>query len=373
MKITDIRLRRFRVEKVIGDIEPAWSPGDKVQFAIGGGAVVEIVTDEGLVGYGPEVDSRFFPRLHEILVGRDPLEVEALNNLLGYAFPSGSHYQYISGVDVALWDIVGKAKGLPLYKLWGGQSDTVVPYASLARLSTPEERAEMAASFKDQNWRAIKLRLHHEKFEDDIRTVEKVREAVGDDVDILVDANQAQSAEGWQPGVRWDYERALDTAQALQALQCGWLEEPLPRYAYDDLAKLTNAVDLPIAGGENNGLVRDFEEMCEKGAYNILQPEVLVLNGITALRKVGDIAEKYGKGLAPHNGYGKLGMIAHLHLIASWKNAKYLEIVHEPPVGDYRHFLSVLKNPPQVDRDGLVRIPDRPGLGVDINEALLET
>ena len=98
----------------------------------------------------------------------------------------------------------------------------------MVRLSTPEERAETAAQLKSEGWRAIKLRIHHETIAEDIETVRQVREAVGDHMTITVDANQAQSATNWQPGVRWDYARALQTARELEALGVEWLEEPLP-------------------------------------------------------------------------------------------------------------------------------------------------
>src|SRR5215212_9650127 len=99
---------------------------------------------------------------------------------------------------------------------------------------------------------SIKLRLHHATMREDLETVERVREAVGDGMAIMVDANQAQSSGNWQPGVRWDFRRAAETARELQELGCYWLEEPLPRYAFRDLARLSALVELPIAGGENN-------------------------------------------------------------------------------------------------------------------------
>lgn len=368
--IKSVRVRRLRVLEDVGELNLAWSPGSSFLFQRGGGSFIEIETEDGLIGIGPETDDRFLPVLHDCLVGESAFDVENLSAKIRYYLPAGTYYQQSGGVDIALWDLVGKACGQPLYRLWGSARDTVTPYAALVQLSTPEERADMAVQLKEQGWRAIKLRLHHEEMSEDVRTVQLVREAVGDDMAIMVDANQAQSKGEWQPGVIWNYSRAAATARALQGLGCVWLEEPLPRYAFDELARLSASVEIPIAGGESNADLHEFVQMCENNTYSILQPECLVMNGITALRKVGVLAELYGKQIVPHNGYGKLAMIAHMHLVASWRHAPYLEIVHDPPVGDYRHFLSIFKDPPLVE-NGLIRMPDAPGLGVSIDRDLI--
>lgn len=371
MKITNIRIRRLRVIEEIGSIEPAWSPGDQLVVQRGGGSYVEVDTDEDIVGIGPEIDERFIPTLEKILIGRDPLQVEQLSDMLQYYLPSGTHYQYVGGVDVALWDIVGKAKGQPLYKLWGAKKEKIVPYAAMVMLSTPEERADIAVKLKEQGWQAMKLRLHHDTMKEDVRTVAKVREAVGDDMKLMIDANQAQSKGNWQPGVRWDYQRAYETALELQNYNCEWLEEPRPRYAFDELAKLGESVDMAIAGGENSGVLFEFEQMCQRNTYSILQPECLVLNGITETLKVGELARQYGKQVVPHNGYVKLGLIAHMHMVASWEHAPYLEIVNDIPIASYKHFLSIISNPPVVDAQGYISLPQAPGLGVEIDQDLI--
>ena len=243
-RITDVRLIRLRTEREVGVVEPAWDPGGTWPLRIGGGSYVEVHTDTGLVGIGPGCSAALLPALREQLVGQDPFDIERHDAVLGY-YAAGLPYEGTAGVDIALWDVIGKLCGQPLYKLWGGGRDRVVPYASLMRLSTPEERAQQAAGLRQAGWRALKVRLHHQTMQEDIRTVEAVREAVGNDMAIMVDANQAQSAGGWQPGVRWDFRRAVETARALQTLRCAWLEEPLPRFAYEQLAELRRRVELP--------------------------------------------------------------------------------------------------------------------------------
>lgn len=370
LKITEIRLIPLKTLEEIGALEPAWDPGGKMLFHRGGGSFVEIHTDQGLVGIGPGVDPGLLPALQARLVGQDPFDVEQHAATLRY-YAAGAPYRGSAGVEIALWDLIGKACGQPLYKLWGGGRDRAPAYASMVLLSTPEERAELAGRLKGEGWQAIKLRLHHESMREDLRTVEAVRQAVGDGMTIMVDANQAQSSGNWQPGVRWDYRRALETARELQELGCYWLEEPLPRYAFADLARLNDAVTLPIAGGENNRGLHEFLQMLREGAYDILQPESMVSGGLCELRKIGVLTEAFGKRVAPHHGGRGLGTIAHLHLVASWPHAPYLELLHDPPAGDYRHGFSILQEPPVVDSSGYVAVPRGPGLGVEINQELI--
>lgn len=370
IKITDIRLVALRVIEEKGSLEPAWDVGGRMAFSRGGGAFVEVHTDAGLIGIGPAVDQALLPEIKRHLIGQDPFAVEQHAHTLRY-YASGLPYRGAAGVDIALWDLIGKACNQPLYRLWGGNRKAVPAYASMLLLSTPDERADLAAQLAGEGWRAIKLRLHHATIKEDLRVVEAVRRAVGDRMNILVDANQAQSSGTWQPGIQWDFRRAMTTAIELDKLGCGWLEEPLPRYAFADLARINQAVGMAVAGGENNVGLHEFVQMIEHGTYDVLQPESMVLNGITALRKVGVLAELHGKQVCPHHGGRGLGTIAHLHLAASWAHCPYLELLHDPPVGDYRHGFAFLQEPLVVDEHGLVAVPQGPGLGVTVNPDFL--
>jgi len=187
----------------------------------------------------------------------------------------------------------------------------------------------------------------------------------------MVDANQAESNGTWQPGVRWDYRRAVTTSLALQDLGVYWLEEPLQRHSFDDLARLNGSVAIPIAGGENNRGIHEFKAMLENNVYDVLQPESMVLDGITEVRKIGVLSELYGKEIVPHHGGGDIGVIAHLHLVASWPNAPYLELLNDPPIGSYAHKFSIFKNPPLVEK-GWISLPDSPGLGIEIDPAYIK-
>ena len=368
LRVTDVRLVSLKTAREVGVLEPAWDPGGRMRFRVGGGKYLEVHTDQGLVGIGPAIDAKLLPAVKNELVSKDPFEIEEHAARLRYYASRGC-----ASIDIALWDLIGKACGQPLYKLWGGGKEKVPVYASTIQLSTPESTPRLAADLMEQGWKALKLRLHHATFEEDIRTVEAVRAAVGDRMDIMADANQAQSAGTWQPGVRWDLPRAVQTACALQRLRCDWLEEPLPRYAFDLLAELNRLVELPIAGGENNCGLHEFQWMLERSVYDILQPDSLVTGGITEMRKIGHLAEAFGKRVVPHHGGGGIGTIAHLHLVASWPHAPYLELLHEPPIGSYQHRFAIFQDPPSVDTAGCIQLPAGPGLGVEINRELVAT
>jgi D-galactarolactone cycloisomerase len=371
LRITDVRLVSLKTVREAGSLEPAWEPGGRMTFRVGGGQYLEVHTDQGLVGIGPALDERLLPTVNEQLQGRDPFDVEAHAGRLEY-YGRGHVRRGSASVDIALWDLIGKASGQPLSKLWGGGKERVPVYASTIQLSAPQQAASLAAELLKEGWQAVKLRLHHENLEEDIRTVEAVRAEVGDRMELMADANQAQSPGTWQPGVRWDLQRATETARELQRLGCRWLEEPLPRYAFDQLAELNRLVELPIAGGENNRGLHEFRWMLERGVYDILQPDSLVSGGITEVRKIGALAEAAGKRVVPHHGGGGIGTIAHLHLVASWPHAPYLELLHEPPIGSYEHRFGIFRNLPTVDATGHMSLPQGPGLGVEIDPDLVE-
>jgi len=371
-KIAEVRLAKLRLVREVGTLEPAWNKGGSMRFAVGGGTVLQIRTDQGLVGIGPGIDAELLPAVRNQLVGKDPFDTEQHSARLRY-YAAGASYRGGACVDVALWDLVGKACGQPLYKLFGGGRDRVIPYASMVALGNPEERARLAQRLSQEGWKAIKLRLHHETMRDDLRTVELVRKAAGDSMTVMVDANQAQSSGNWQPGVLWDYRRAIETARELEKLGVYWLEEPLPRYDFSQLAELNRHVAMPLAGGENNRGLHEFRQMCEQGVYDVLQPEPLVMEGITGLRKVGMLAETYNLKIVPHHGGGDIGTIATLHLVAAWANAPYWELLHDPPVGSYENRFGIFRDAPKVAKDGLMDVPQGPGLGISIDEGLIES
>ena len=361
MKITDIDVIRLQSAAYPEPLYPAWAPG--TSWNRRDALLVRVDTDEGISGWGAlyahdspaAIDAWLKPQL----IGQDPFALEQHARLFRMA---GGAW----GVEIALWDIIGKATNQPIYKLWGGHKDRVPGYASCIELRSGEQRAEDAAARRAEGWRATKLRLHDWTIKDDIAQVEAVRKAMGDDFVILVDANQAQ-----QPGTRhpdpspiWNYERAVQTARELQRLGVFWLEEPLDRYDYDGLKKLCAAVDLYIAGGENNRGLHEYRTLVEENVYDIIQPESMVSETMSSLRKVCALAEFHRKLVAPHHGGGGIGLIAHLHLACAVPNSTYFEMLCEPPKMTTDDFQWYLEEPVRIDAEGNIVVPSGPGLGV---------
>lgn len=392
IKITDVQLIRLRVIKEVGSFVGFMGPDDINTVRVGGGSFIKVHTDQdGLFGIGSGIDPAFIPALRAELIGRDPFDIQLLvANLRGFTgihrtvkppqptspIPAGAPVpttgsatgaeRAYSAVEIALWDIIGKASNLPLYRLWGAVTDKVAPYASEARLGPVEERAELALKLKSEGWKAIKFRAHFASMKEDIRLVERTRKAVGDDFDIMCDANQAVNG-FLTPTVRWDFRRAVETARAYQELGVYWLEEPLPRYDYEHLAELNRLVELPIAGGEGNRGMREFRDLLERGCFDIIQPEVLI-NGPLALRKYAVLAESMDKLISPHIGDASIATVCNMHLMASWPNATYLEVYHDLPLNDYRNTFALFEEPPVVDKNGYFNLPQKPGLGISINQ-----
>jgi L-alanine-DL-glutamate epimerase-like enolase superfamily enzyme len=194
-----------------------------------------------------------------------------------------------------------------------------------------------------------------------------VRKSMGDDFVVLVDANQAQQPGTPQPeeGPVWSYERALQTARELHRLGVFWLEEPLDRYDFDGLRRLCQAVELPIAGGENNRGMHELRWLVEQDVYDIIQPEAMVAETMSGLRKIAALGELHHKLVAPHHGGGGFGLAAHLHLACAIPNSTYFEMLHEPPGLSSDVFQWYLAEPLQVNADGMIVAPDLPGLGVE--------
>ncbi|HLZ10602.1 MAG TPA: mandelate racemase/muconate lactonizing enzyme family protein, partial [Chloroflexota bacterium] len=322
MIITDLELLSTAGPPLPVPMKAAWAPG--VTVTRRGGTILKMYTDEGIVGLGTPgygVPENFLSWVKPQLIGKDPFLVEQHARTLRMA--NGCW-----GVEIALWDIIGKACGQPLYKLWGGDSDRVPAYASFVEVRTPEVRAEDVLKVLEAGYRAVKLRIHQWTMKEDLAHVEAVRASAGDRLTILVDANQAQQpgTPHGEPGPVWSEQRAIQTARELERLGVYWLEEPLDRYDFAGLSRLCAAVDILIAGGENNRGLHEFRWLIEQNCYDIIQPEALVSEGIGQLRKVAALAELHHKLMAPHHGGGGIGLAAHAHLCAAIPNASYLEV-----------------------------------------------
>jgi L-alanine-DL-glutamate epimerase-like enolase superfamily enzyme len=369
MKITDVRTRLL-VFPLPAPFRPAWARGRELRDLTM--VLVEIETDEGILGLGAShagmeaivAVERF---VRPFWLGQDPLAVERLTGVLRDAEILGPPVYFM---EIPLWDIVGKRAGLPVYQLWGGYQDAVPAYCATGEVRTPEQRVEDAWRMIEQGFRAVKLRFHHDDPRDDLAVVRAVRDAVGERLQIIVDANQAGVEPGTTGHRTWGYATAYAVARELEELGVLWLEEPLPRHDYEGLTRLRGALNrLMLAGGEDNHGLHEFKLLLDRGCYDILQPDALLSEGIFQLRKVGGLAEAAHRLLVPHTWGNGMGLQANLHLAASLPNCPWLEFPHDPPSGWTATARdSMLAEPLWIDAAGRVAVPDRPGFGFVLDE-----
>ncbi len=201
--------------------------------------------------------------------------------------------------DVALWDLKGRIENQPVWKLLGGRTERLRAYASTGILRDVEAMADQVRFLVDACYRAIKVRFGREDRRDDLQVIEAVRDAVGDDIDLMVDCNRA-----WRmPGnlcPYWSYEEVLDVAKELDRLGVFWMEEPLHRGDYAGMADLRNSVDVRIAGGEMTTEPYEFTTMIERGCLDVLQPDCCLTGGITGCAEIAREAESAGLIFSPH-------------------------------------------------------------------------
>lgn len=377
MKITNITYDCVEVP-FPQEFHPTWYPGktEKGQVIF----VVRVHTDDGITGYScMEAPHGILPIVCEtmeyakmMVVGDSPFDIEKLMLKLRNVARIATRPWVIEN---ACWDIIGKAAGLPVYQLLGGCRDRIPVYAAWGEIRSNEQRKEDARHLVEEGFKAVKIRFSNEKMRDDIAILEAVRDAVGDKLEIMVDANQGTACErnsGGFPSV-WSFSRARETAREMEQLHCTWLEEPLWRYDFDGLARLNDEVDIPIAGGEINIGIPDFKIMLDKGCYDILQPNCTMSTGISYIRKIAAIADSYGKTVNPHAYIPGMGVLQTMHLVASYPNFTWLEYPCDPPTLTPEAFQGVLKENYLVDKtDGCIPMPQGPGFGIDIDEELVK-
>jgi L-alanine-DL-glutamate epimerase-like enolase superfamily enzyme len=232
-------------------------------------------------------------------------------------------------------------------------------------INDPKQHAEDASRYLERGFKAIKIRLHSEHLRDDLAVIKAIRDAVQDKMTIMVDANQACTFSG----PVWSYQRALLTARELEKLDVYWLEEPLHHEAYSDLARLAEEVDILIAGGEDESGLHRFRDLLDHGCFDVIQPDACASGGILQLRKIATIAESMNKLFVPHS-YDTFSMLAGLQVAGAVPNCNFVEYGIELPTLDLGHD-NLLKTPIEVSKDGYVTIPERPGLGVEIDESIV--
>lgn len=376
-RITEIKRYNLKVIRPVGTYADFLNRPRVVN--IGGGSFIEVHTDQGITGIGPDIDPSLLPAVNAALKDRDPFDVNLLAARL-YNLPTGDNtvampvkFRGSASVEIAIWDLIGKIAQQPLYKLWGGGRDRITAYASMLRLSTPEERARQAVRQKAAGWKAFKVRAGFDTMKDDIRLIETIRKVVDDDFVLMVDANKAILDYGVTEGVRWDFDRAAKTALAYQQMGVYLLEEPFQRADLDHLVELNRLLSMNLAGGEGNHGIAEFRALLERGAFDIVQPEIQI-EGPNHLRQIAIMAQSMNRMCMPHQGDSRLGTICTMHLVASWPEtvAPYFELFNDQPIGDYTYPFAIFENPPTLQVDGTFALPQKPGLGVTIREDYVE-
>lgn len=347
--------------------KPTWIPG----FPQTRNSCLILIykTDTGIEGYSAGVgflDEAKGPMslLRPFVMNRDPFQVEDFIKLLRSAYFFGYRSFF---AELGFWDIIGKVASLPVYKMWGGCRDRLLAYASLGELHPPEQRVEEVLKLKEMGFKAVKLRVKSEKMEDDIDLVATVREAVGDEMEIMVDANQGWPIHGFGAYPVWTVKRAIETCRIFEELSVRWVEEPLSKQDYEGYARLRDATTTPIASGEFNVDLPEFRDLIEKGCLDIVQPDATISTGMWNSRKVAAMAEAHGLEFSPHTWTNGIGLAANLQIMASAPNCPYCEFPFEPPgwVPEARDFM--LQEPFRIDKDGYVKVPDKPGLGIELD------
>jgi L-alanine-DL-glutamate epimerase-like enolase superfamily enzyme len=324
--------------------------------------LVRVETDQGMVGWGeafgfavwPATRSAIEALIEPMAVGRDEADIDGIMSDLARKFHllgrSGPVVYAMSGLDIALWDLAGKAAGKPVAELLGGRRrDKVRAYASLMRYGNADLVGRNSAKAVAEGFDMIKL---HEITEEPVR---RARAAIGPDVKLTVDAN-----------CPWSVDQAMSMARALAPEQLFWLEEPIwPPEDYASLARVRRESPVATAAGENASGYLDFQSMFAAGAVDYAQPSVTKIGGIGEMMRIAALARAWKVALAPHSPYVGPGLLATVHILAALEEDIPLEYCYceldGNPLGDA-----------VVASGGFVPVPTGPGLGRDPDPALIE-
>jgi D-galactarolactone cycloisomerase len=306
---------------------------------------------------------------HETLfVGQDPFAIERhvqiLDNLQ-------FHYGRMWPLEIALWDLMGQMSGQPLWRLLGGARAQVPVYASTGAKRPLDERVQLATELKAAGFPALKIRFYADDPRQHIAVARAVRDAIGPDMQLLVDANQAWRMP-WDEASPWDYKTAVWVADALSELDVFWLEEPLYRHDYRGLAALRRRSRIRIAGGEGNREFAEFREYLRHGSYDVYQQDVAWSTGVLRARQLAAEVQAAGGIYSPHTWGDGLVLLANLHVSAAVSNAPFIEFPYDPPTWTPARRDFILPATTQA-RQGTVTLPDKPGLGVAIDWEGLES
>jgi len=335
--------------------------------------LIEVSTEAGITGWGSVFTNDALVRaslgiLQPLYEGENALEPERVSEKLHqntfWLGRGGAITHTISGIDIALWDILGKATGQPVGRLLGGRyRDRVRPYASLL-MQEPDRMAEAILPVKEQGFRAFKIGWGPFGRRDeatDEAIVRAARDAVGAGARLMVDAGGSDAY--WGRGYKW----ALRTAEMLAEYDVYWFEEPLPPDALDDYVALRRSARVAIAGGEVLTRRQSFQPWIEAGAFDIVQPDVTKCGGISEERQIARLAGDHGVRFVPHGWNTAIGLAADLQLASAFPDTDMVEYLTGSPFID-----EIAAGGWTLDAEGMLSIPDKPGLGVEIDREALD-
>ncbi len=361
MKITDVTVTLFRWE----GIPP--TTYNRHTGTFGGDTemgLVTIQTDEGLEGHaflgsalnGAHADGPDLLRyLKPLLMDQNPLDRERLYDDLSHRNRMVA-WRTIGAADIALWDLAGKAAGLPVHQLIGTYRHSVPAYASSAVLPSKEAYAEEAAKIKEAGWAAYKIHPPT-RWKEDIQVCRAVREAVGDDYPVMLDSTWSYS-----------FHHAIRVGRAIEELGFYWYEDPLADDDIYNCVKLREKLDIPLMATEYSpGGFTAYVPWIMMGATDYLRGDVAVKGGITGILKTAHLAEAFGMNYEVHHGGNSHNNWANLHVIAAIPNTQFFEVLL--PADAQKYGLVEDLTP---DGDGLVYAPTRPGIGAEIDFDLIE-
>jgi L-alanine-DL-glutamate epimerase-like enolase superfamily enzyme len=362
MKIVEIRSAGLRSGTPEGGWANELQPDDCVH------TLVAVFTDEGITGWGSSFTNDQLVRaaldvLKPLYLGENPLEPERVSEKLHantfWMGRGGTLTHAISGIDIALWDILGQATGQPVGRLLGGRyRDRVRPYASLL-MREPEPLAEHLLAVRAQGFRAFKIGwgpFGRRSNALDEQIVRAAREAVGPASLLMVDAGASDAF--WPQDYKW----AARTARMLADHDVYWFEEPLLPDNLHDYIRLRENSPVPIAGGEVLTRRQSFVPWLQGRAFDIVQPDVTKVGGISEERRIAWMAEENGVRFIPHGWNTALGLAADLHLASASRNTELVEYLTGSPYID-----DIVEGGWKLDAEGMLGVPDGPGLGVTLN------
>lgn len=337
--------------------------------------LVRVWTNQGTYGIGEVSEDSCIPQsvgsiidehFKSMLIGEDPFQVEKLWRKM---FVRSLHWgrkggaiKIISGLEIALWDIIGKTLNRPVYDLLGGVvRDRIRVYASAGMSNEENELIEEMQGYKEQGYTALKMRIGSDP-RGDVEKVRRVRDALGAKMDLMADAGMSYV------DAAWDFNTALRVARGLEPAGLFWLEEPLINDDIDGYARLAAETDIPIAAGENEYTKYGFKDLISRRAVDIVQPDATRSGGIMEVKKIAAIADAFQMRMAPHIFTSGVSLMANLHVIVSSPNAIVME--YDRTINPLRDELLV---EPLAYRDGVVTYPKGiPGLGVQLTDELIE-